>query len=346
MAGRFSQGPSDSERRLSWMLLGVLVVTAAGVFAVSFRTDPWLAGTIDGGPPAAPKTRDAAPEPDKPDLFTALAPSLVPAGSPERFDTQTLADKIDGKADLYLEAGFRSLVTQRVSLLKDPDRWAEFFLFTMESAESAFAVFSRQRRSPAVPLSAPTFAYRAANAVCAAAGSFYVEAIGSDEHPELMEALTTTVAALAAKLPPSQEILRHLEFFPPEAAPHERAVLYKGSAFGYDGFAHTYAVSVSENGAALTAFVALGKDSPNDRASAEAFIRFLEENGAVRVSGTDSDSDAVVLDLYGFTEVVFSHGRYVAGIHEADRREAAERWAAILRERLRTLDGRSGSDPR
>ncbi len=342
MAGRSSTGPSVSERRLSWALLGVLALTAAGVFAVSFHPDPWLTGTVSGGLPPEQRGPDGAPKPGEPDLFAALAPSLVPAGSPERFDAQTLADKIDGKADLYLEAGFRSLLTQRVSLAKDPDAWAEFFLFTMESPESAFSVFSRQRRSSALRLPPAPFAYRAANAVCVAAGPFYMEAIGASENPELMEALTATASALAEKAPASQEILRHVELFPPAAAAHDRAVLFKGSAFGYDGFAHAYAVSVTEDGAALTAFVAVGKNSRDGRASAEAFLRFLEENGATRISGTDPETDAVVLDFYGFTEVVFSRGPYVAGIHEADRRDAAEHWAKLLQDRLRAVDENRG----
>lgn len=335
--------PSVSERRLIWALLGVLAVTAAGVFTVSFHPDPWLTGTVGGRPPAEKRGRDDAPKPGEPDLLTASAPSLVPMGSPERFDAQTLADKIDGKADLYVEAGFQSLVTQRVSLVKDPDEWAEFFFFTMESPESAFSVFSRQRRSSTLRLPAGPFAYLAANAVCVAAGPFYVEAIGSSENPQLMQALTATASALAEKLPASQEILRHLDFFPPVAAALDRAVLFKGRAFGYDGFAHAYAVAVTEDGAALTAFVAVGKNSRDGRSSAEAFLRFLEENGATRISGTDLETEAVVLDFYGFTEVVFSHGPYAAGIHEADRRDAAERWAKLLRDRLRAVDANGES---
>ncbi len=345
VTGRSPVGPSGAERRLSRALLAVLALTAAGVLAVSFRPDPWLTGTVGSGPSAAPTSQDRTLASGAPDLSKALAPSLVTTGSAERFDAQTLADKINGKADLYLEAGFRSLVTQRVALAKNPDQWAEIFVFSMESPESAFAVFSRQRRSSAVRLADPPFAYRAANAVCAAAGPFYVEGIGSSEDPELMEALAATVAALLKNVPTSQEILRHLDIFPAAASPLDRAVLYKGSAFGYDGFQNAYAVPITEDGSALTVFVAVGKDSQDGRTAAEAFLRFLEENGAVRVSGTDPETGPVVLDFYGFTEVVFSHGRYAAGVHEADRRDIAERWAEVLRERLRAVDRATGAPP-
>ena len=345
VTGRSPTGPSGAERRLSRALLAVLALTAAGVLAVSFRPDPWLTGTVESGPTAASTAEDRTLESGEPHVAKVLAPSLVTAGSPERFDAQTLADKIDGKADLYLEAGFRSLVTQRVALAKNPDQWAEIFVFSMESPESAFAVFSRQRRSSAVRLPEPPFAYGAANAVCAAAGSFYVEGIGSSEDPELLEALAATIAALLKNIPTSQEILRHLDMFPTAASPRDRAVLYKGSAFGYDGFQYAYAVPVTEDGSALTAFVAVGKDAQDGRRAAEAFLRFLEENGAVRVSGTDPETGPVVLDVYGFTNVVFSHGRYVAGVHEADRRNTAEHWAEILRQRLQAVDRATGAPP-
>lgn len=334
MAGRSRPQPSRAERRFSWTLLGLLVGIAAGVVAVSFRQEPLLTGTQGTELTLTSKGQAKPPAPSLIDLSKISSGPFSASGPPETFDAQTLADKIDGKADLYLEAGFVSLHTQRISLSKNPDLWAEVFIFTMKSPESAFSVFSRQRRSTGVRIPSLTFGYRAANALCAAAGPYYMEIIAATEDSEMMTELTTALQTVMEPIPPAETVLHALERFPPEMKAFERGVLYIGNAFGYDGFQETYAVPVVEEGSAMSVFLAVGKAGRSGRSAAEDFLRFLQESGARRLSGADPDNDMVILDFFGFVEVVFSHGRYAAGVHEADRRETAELKAAALRKHL------------
>ncbi len=335
MAGQSAQGPSRSERCLTWALLGLLVAVTVGVFAFSRSPDPYLSGIAA----TAPNQKQTAPsrsvETTLPDLSQALAPLLVAPEKAEHFNAQTLADKIDGKAELYLEAGFESLQTQRVMLKENPHVWGEFFLFVMHSPQSAFAVFSQQRRSAAMPIADVPFGYRAANVVCAAAGPYYVEGVGSADDDQLMEALTESLRALVRSIPPSGHHLKALEWFPESLRAHERAVLYLGSAFGYDGFQETYAVPTGPDMDAMTVFVATSAKGASGREAAEAYVRSLEEAGAKRLSGVNPEEELVVVDFFGFVEVVFSHGELVAGVHEAEQRQAAERTALDFREKLK-----------
>ena len=41
-----------------------------------------------------------------------------------------------------------------------------------------------------------------------------------------------------------------------------------------------------------------------------------------------------MVELFGTYELVFSHGRVLAGVHGAEKREAAEQLARILKQRL------------
>ncbi|MEJ5348779.1 MAG: DUF6599 family protein [Desulfosoma sp.] len=337
MAGQPASRPSRSERYLSWGLLGLLVVITVLIFAFSRSPDPYLSGTANTALPHS--HRQTAPsqslETALPDLSQALAPALVASEKAEHFDAQTLADKIDGKAELYLEAGFQSLKTQRVKLKEHSDIWAEFFLFVMHSDQSAFAVFSQQRRSSAIPIPDVAFGYRAANVVCAAAGPYYVEGVGSAEDEHLMEALTETLSALVRSIPSSDQILRTLEWFPESLRAHERAVLYLGSAFGYDGFQETFAVPTGADMDSMTVFVAKSVKDWSGREAAEAYVRYLEEAGAKRLSGANPDEELVIVDFFGFVEVVFSHQELVAGVHEAEQKQTAERTASEFREKLK-----------
>lgn len=340
MAARTVPEPSPSEQRLSWALLAVMALIAAGIFMASFRQDPYLTGkartTAGPGEPMPPR---AVSNFSLPDWAQTLAEDLTTAGPMETFDAQTLADKIDGKAELYLEAGFTSLRTQRVALKEDPSLWAEFFLFSMNHPESAFAVFSQQRRSSAVPLPDMAFGYRAANAVCASAGNFYVEGIGSSEDPRLMQAVASTLTALMKHTPPpSADILQSLRWFPEPLKAHEKAVLYLGSAFGYEGFQRTYAVPILKDGSAMTVFIVTAHKATDGPSAAAAYVRFLEENGARRLSPLIAEGDMVVLDYFGFVEVIFSHRGLVAGVHEAEEQKTAERAARHLWQHLKNLE--------
>src|SRR4030042_1118065 len=67
--------------------------------------------------------------------FTPLAPS-------ESFGPETLSDKIDGKAELYLQAGFKEMSCRSFGLAAAGGARMEAFLYDMGSAPNAFAMFS------------------------------------------------------------------------------------------------------------------------------------------------------------------------------------------------------------
>ncbi|SHF16072.1 hypothetical protein SAMN02745206_01430 [Desulfacinum infernum DSM 9756] len=322
--------PGKRERLTALGVLGLIALTAAGVFLRQFHADPLLSGTAVPAPRSRPK---ASPPPAPPALNGTVTDPFTPLSPPESFDSATLSDKINGKADLYLTAGFRNLTTRRVALKDAPDRWAEIFLYQMENPESAFAVYSQQRRSKARPLAGISRGYATANAFYAVAGSYYLEAVAASEDPDLTRHLESLFRRLWESVSEREIALPELAFFPEKGARLDQAVLYIGGAFGYDGFSKVYAVPYDAGGNPMTAFVALeaGKDGAE---AARGYIRFLEENGARRLPDPDAAQGIVVLDLFGWTEVAFSHGPYVAGVHEAEARDPALALARALKERL------------
>ncbi|MGD9732626.1 MAG: DUF6599 family protein [Desulfamplus sp.] len=146
--------------------------------------------------------------------------ALMPLSDSESFNSETLSDKINGKAELYLPAGFKSLVCQRFKInpnsdsgksaeisqssYSDSDKspkisksssnldkssqtasfsdnlWIEVFVYDMTLPENAFAVFSRQRRENAVQISIADYAYHTENALFFLHGHFYIEMIASE----------------------------------------------------------------------------------------------------------------------------------------------------------------------
>ena len=87
-------------------ILLCLVAVAAGVFLRQFSFNPAVLVARNAG---LQMRQQSQPPSD----FASLPPELKPFGPPETFAPDNLYDKIDGKAELYLAAGFVRLHCQR-----------------------------------------------------------------------------------------------------------------------------------------------------------------------------------------------------------------------------------------
>ena len=118
--------------------------------------------------------------------------------SPEHFDVDTLYVKINGKAELYLPAGFVELTTLRFVSGSDDSLWAEIYLYDMADSTGAFSVFSSQRRLDVENLSITRFSYRSQNAIFFAKGKYYIEIVASEQNSSLEKALLETASIISA----------------------------------------------------------------------------------------------------------------------------------------------------
>ena len=88
------------------------------------------------------------------------------------------------------------------------------------------------------------------------------------------------------------------------------------------------------DGKELTAFLSR-QDSPEEADSlAEAYHTFLLQNGGTDVSVNSSLGDAALVNILDSFELIFHHGQYVTGVHEAENQEAAEKLGLMLEEAL------------
>ncbi|MBF0378515.1 MAG: hypothetical protein HQK72_13700 [Desulfamplus sp.] len=159
-----------------------------------------------------------------------LITPFEPLSAPELFDSITLSDKIDGKAELYLPAGFKSLKCQRFKINPslasandlaqndsnsfeinnaptsldsnnsskisfDADLWIEVFIYDMTLADNAFAVFSRQRRENSTSTSIAQYSYQTENALFFVHGHFYIEIIASSPSSDAVKSMINLAKA-------------------------------------------------------------------------------------------------------------------------------------------------------
>jgi hypothetical protein len=269
--------------------------------------------------------------------------TLAPAGfealsKAESYNADNLYEKIDGKAPLYLEAGFKELSTQRFVSASDPNLWMELYIYDMGEIKNAFSVYSVQRRVEAEAFPSMKLAYKSSNALYFVHGQYYIEIVGSSESGELFKAIEEVTRKIQANLVigPDKDIAE-LAFFPPENLVSDSFKLYVASAFGCDKLNNIFTAKYKLGEEIITAFISKRADSKEAEAIAESYRSFLIENGAIIKNTNNKTLVGKVMDFYGKTEIIFTVGPFFAGIHEAESQEPAEKIAEILINKLNTL---------
>ena len=317
---------------LPYLLLALLALVAVGVFLKQFQINP----AVLHGDSALQLKPSVAQGFD----LAALAPeALKPLGPAERYNPKNLFHKIDGKADLYLTAGFESLTARRFSLAADAAIWCEVFAYEMKSPEAAFAVYSQQRRPEAAPLSLPGLqAYATANSIYLAKGKLYLELVGGSLNPGLMAGMKAMAASLAGSKDKGSAPAAPAgtEFFPPNGQTLGSLALHPKGAFGFSGFGPLYTMSYSGGSEGLTAFAALSDSLQKAAELKSAYAKFLLENGGKRLEKPGLPEGFEVFDMLGAFEVLLVRGKVLAGVHDSLELDAA---LALAKELARKLEG-------
>jgi hypothetical protein len=173
------QMDSRSRRQtlVSIAILFILILIGGNIFFVQFQFNP--AVLQKDAFSAKPNPGQLSSELSPHAAFAPLPEGIQPLTAAQMFDARNLSDKIDGKAELYLSAGFTRLVAQRFKDERRADMWMEAFVYDMGNSQNAFSVFSAQRREDAEPLGLTENAYRTPNALFLTHGRYYVEIIAS-----------------------------------------------------------------------------------------------------------------------------------------------------------------------
>jgi len=305
------------ESAISFFILAILLFIASVLVARQFKQEPHKRTT---------------PAPLAPSDFKALSQL-------QQYNAENLYEKINGKADLYLEAGFSKLTCQLFAYKEDDELWMELFIYDMQTPLNAFSVYSIQKRPNTNVLSwiDPSLGYKTENALYFVYGRYYIEIVGSSANEKLLEAMTQTAKAVQQDLAAGETEIPEIGLISSlsDAVAAESIGLYLESAFGFEGLKNTFTAVYKTNGQELTIFLSSFGNEKDAKTAAEKYRRFLIDNGGEVIEQPLSQIPAgSVIELYGTTEIVFAEGTYVAGVHQAENQQAAIKAAAQLSKNL------------
>ncbi len=330
-------GDSRRQTILSIVVLSTLVVIGAGLIISQSRYNPAILSKNEIWP-----SPDGQKPPSRPSVLEAFSPlpqGLEPLTAPETFEADTLSDKIDGKAELYLSAGFNRLLTQRFRDERAPDRWIETFVYDMGNGQNAFAVFSAQRRENAESLQLTQYAYRSPNAIFLVHGRYYLELIASEASAQVMQPTEMLAAAFVRNTPAPKIHDCRKGPVPPQDLVKDSIALVAADAFGFDRLNQVYTAEYRLNGATLMAYLSRRQTPADAEALAVAYDKFLLNFGGQALEQQLPIKNARLIEILDTYEVIFSYGPFMAGVREATTPEQAVKLAVQFLHQMREVAG-------
>ena len=331
------QKPSRLQTRLSLALLALMGIIAAGVLYTQHSFNPAVSSRqqLAEGDAARRPAPSGPTMVDLPERLEGLTP-------PESFGPQSLSDKIDGKAELYLAAGFERLVSQRFSIRGQDRPWLELFAYDMGGFENAYSVFSLQRREDAAPIDLAEHAYQTENALFLVHGDHYLEIIASEPTAEMRASMKSLADAFVRDHPVAREAIAGPELFPAEGLAAESVARIPSDAFGFEKLDRVFTAGYRLHDAEMTAFFSRRGSAAEAAELAGAYLGFLVTFGGEEQKTDLPIEGAAAVNILDSYEIVFAAGPYFAGVREADRLDQAAALALRLYRRLKTVT--DGSD--
>ena len=320
---------ASKQTSLSLAILVALAVIAGGVFMTQFSYYP--AVRQQASISAAGEQREPAPARATESSMISPPAGQAPMTPMEIFDAATLSDKINGKAELYLSAGFKSLHSQRFKTDSAVDVWLEAFVYDMQTPQNAFSVFSAQRRSDARKIDLGQYGYQTSNALFIVHGPFYVEIIASDTSEFIIEPMLALAAAFIEAQPIEEtRTIGEKAVFPKGGLIEDSISLVSADAFGYDGFDRIFTASYQLGGTELMAFFSRRASPQESQGLAAGYTDFLIAFGGSSTASDLTIPAVKVIEILDTYEVVFSYGLYLAGVREATDKQQAQELALQL----------------
>jgi hypothetical protein len=335
------RSPKQLERLLSVVILVALAGVLAGIFLQQSQFNPAVLMALSAAKEAEAQKASgtSAPTPVAPakELLSPWPEGLRGMSAPESFNPGTLSDKIDGKAELYLSAGFASLACQRVALTKTPSEWLELFAFDMTKPDNAYSVYSSQKRHEATELQLADYAYQAGNQLCFVHGRWYVELVGASESPALSAATEALARAFIAANPVQEraDVSKEQALFPKEGMVEGSLSLIASDVFGFDKLSNVFVARYRDGKDEFSVFIAKQPSPALASELATGLNRFLTaDSGGKALPASDKLPGTSFVDNDGSFDGLFTSGPYLCGVHLAPTREVAERWVSRLQTAL------------
>lgn len=318
--------PGNLEKAVGVGLLFLLLIIAISIYVKGQHYDPTIFS-----PDVSKYQRNTGG--NTPDLIdTNLSKDWKPMSEVEFYNVDNLYEKINGKAEQYLDYDVVGL--QTVTFInQDGKKFVDLYVYDMGEPINAFGIFSALRYPDELSIDLGQGGYRS-DGYFFWKGRYYTQISLSD----LGEDLDRFALKLARSIESQQEELPvelwGLDKFPEKNLMPNSIQYLKKQGLNLSFLDDVYTATYEKEGIEITAFLTKKKDELKAGGIFESYRNHFSKYGTI-VDEIETESGTIIVgEVMGYYDVVFQKGDIVGGTNAVEERNTAE---DVSRELLSSL---------
>ena len=256
-------------------------------------------------------------------LSRIAPPGWTLFGTVAEFSPEDLWQRINGRATFFLAYDVERMTLAIYAGGPAGDSFVEVSIYDMGTTANAFGVFSAERTEEVVPVDLGRQGCLSGSSFFLWKGRYYVQIIGSEDSPQLLEINRTLGEKIMAVLDDPGEPLWGLDALPGVDRVFGSERYFRKDAMGLDFLEDVFTARYRKQGELITVFL-LRKDDPAAAGEIlERYAAFAEAFG--EETGRIAHNGGVVLwcDMGGSYDALFRIDRTVAGVSGVRNRQLA-----------------------
>ncbi|MGB2984794.1 MAG: DUF6599 family protein [Phycisphaerae bacterium] len=251
-----------------------------------------------------------------------------------RFTPETLYQKINGRADVYLQFHVVELTFGTYYHQTDTDRMVDVYWYDMGKPVNAFGIYRTEAPPDATPVSIGQDGYKTGGAVFFRKGSSYVQVLPAGPDMDDSGVALSVAGRLADLIKDGEDDMWAREILPREGRIAGSFSYIAADAFSLGFLSEVFTADYDFDGTRTTLFIHRAADEASARALLDQYMGFFEGYGRVIWKDPDALRLIVAGDVAGMIDVVFVKGRYLGGVTGAEDAEVARRATVAFYEEL------------
>jgi hypothetical protein len=312
------------------------------------------AGTGNGLAPAQVEAEIAAvPQPQKAIAamlpLTDLPPGWTAAKSGtkyiESFNADNLYEKIDGRAESFLQYGVKGMAYTFYHPTGDPSNELQLYVFEMADSLKALGKYGSEKPDEAKTIPVGDEGYTAAGSTLFYASKYYTQIVSTQDDPKFAAFALELAKRVAARqkpggspaaAKPTAEITPATYFALLPAAGKQGDNKYVAQdVFGYSFLADVFMADYKEGNVTWQGFLRPYRDDKEAKQVLEKYVASVKQDGAeVKTLPVEGADEMIVSSSIGLFDVVFRKGNTLAGANGATSLKPAEAFARLLAKSL------------
>ncbi len=333
---------SDHGETLAAFASGPYVVGAMGAqrgaVLAAVKTSHQLASAKAGG--TASNTALAVASAAQPDAAGAnpfpppeLSGWRIPA-KVARFTPDTLYEKINGRAGLYLQYKVVGMTFGTYFHQTKRDQTIDVYWYDMGEPQNALGAYKAEAPADGTSLDLGSQGYTIGGAVFFIKGASYLQVLPSTEGEETAQAAMNIAQRIAGSIVSDDDGLWALKVLPRENRVEDSFEYIAQNAFDLEFLSEVYTADYDMDGGRITLFVHKAADEAEANELLKQYEAFFNEYGQIAWRSPDASRHIMAGDMGGLIDVIFVKGAYLGGVTGAEDMERAKKAAILFYDQL------------